>query len=201
MIFVGVLMSLAISSTWVGTLFEQITPQIAAERISTCGLGEVTIRYEEVLQSEVLTAAGATSVSDEQLACADKAASYYDLELPPAVQPRYDAIRGARLSAHFRKEAQAWLAERGLLERVPRYQAGVTDDEAFVRQLEGLCGPRAKGALQSEYGFHAINPDWAQRNFEPFEEGAEVLACLMNIARAAGFDIGFIGNEAASTED
>ena len=194
-------MSLAFSSTGVETPFEQITPQIAAERISQCGLGEVTIRYDEVLQSKVLTAAEATSVSDEQLACADKAASYYHLELPSAVQPRYDAIRGARLSAHFLKEAQAWLAERGLLDHVPRYEAGVTDDEAFSRQLEGLCGPRANGALQSEYGFHAISPDWAKRNLEPFKKGTEVLTCLMNVGRVAGFDIGFIGNEAASSED
>ena len=200
MIFIGVLMSLS-SPNEVGTLFERITPQVAAERITRCGLGEVTIRYEEVLQSEVLTAAEATSVSDEQLACADKAASYYDLELPPAVQPRYDAIRNARLSAHSLQQARAWLAERGLLERVPRYQAGVTDDGAFTRELEGLCGPRATGAFQSEYGFHALSPDWAQRNFEPFEEGAEVLACLMNAARVAGFEFGFIGNEAAATDD
>lgn len=194
-------MSLGLSSDGIGTLFEQITPKVAAERISQCGLGEVSIRYEEVLQAEVLTVAGATSVSDEQLACADKAASYYDLELPPAVQPRYDSIRDARLSAYFLKEAQAWLTERGLLERVPKYQAGVTDDEAFTPQVETLCGPRAKGAFQSQYGFHAISPDWVQRNLAPFEEGAEVLACLMNVARVAGFDIGFIGNEAASNED
>jgi hypothetical protein len=194
-------MSFPFSSNGVETLFEQITPEVAAERISQCGLGTVTIRYDEVLQSEVLTAAEATSVSDEQLACADKAASYYCLELPPAVQPRYDAIRGARLSAFFLKEAQAWLSARGLLERVPRYEAGVSNDDDFSRQLERLCGPRANGALQSEYGFHAISPDWMQRNIEPSKEGAEVLTCLMNVARVAGFDIGFIGNMAASSED
>jgi hypothetical protein len=198
MIFIALLMSLALSSERAEEVFEQITPQVAADRISECGLGEVSIRYEEVLQSEVLTAGGAKSVSDVQLACADKAASYYDLELPPNVQPRYDAIRDARLSSHFLKEAQAWLAERGLLERVPEYQAGVTDDGSFTQQIESLCGPRAKGAFQSEYGFHAISPDWAQRNFKPFEEGAEVLTCLMNATRVAGFEIGFIGNAAAS---
>lgn len=200
MIFIGVLMSLS-SPNELGALVEQITPQIAAERIARCGLGQVTISYEEVLQSEVLTAAGATSVTDEQLACADEAASYYHLELPPAVQPRYDAIRNARLSARVLREARAWLAERGLLERVPSYQAGVTDDGAFTLALEELCGPRAKGAFQSEYGFHAISADWAQRNFEPFGEGAEVVGCLMNAALVAGFEFGFIGNEAAATDD
>lgn len=200
MILVGVLMSLA-SSNGVETLFERITPETAAERIAQCGLGTVTIRYDEELQSGVLTAAEATSASDDQLVCADRAASYYSLELPPAVQLRYDAIRDARLSAHFLGEAQAWLTARGLLERVPRYEAGVSNDGDFSRQLERLCGPRANGAFQSAYGFRAISPDWARRNLAPFSEGAEVLTCLMNVARVAGFDIVFVGNEAASSEN
>lgn len=194
-------MSAAIPSNPTEELFEQITPEAAAERVSQCGLGVVTIRRDEFLQSEVLTAASATSVTDEQLVCADKAAGYYDLELPTDVQPRYDAIREARLSAHFLAEAQGWVAERGLLERVPTYEAGVTDDAAFTRQLEELCGPRATGAFQSEYGFHAIGPHWVQHNLQPFGDGAEVLTCLMNVARVAGFDIGFIGNRAESNKD
>lgn len=202
MLLLGLIMSITVPPNPLETPFEQITPEVAAERISKCGLREVTIRYEEYLQSEVLTAAGATSVTDEQLACADKAASYYDLELPPAVQPRYEAIREARLSAYSLKQSEAWLAERGLLERIPRYEAKVTDDEAFVRQLEDLCGARAKGALMSMSGFYAINPDWAARNLvPPFLEGGEVLICLGHLARVAGFNLGFIGNEAAPHEN
>jgi hypothetical protein len=201
MMFVAALMTLAFSPERPETPFEQVTPQVAAERVSQCGLGTVTISYDELLQSDVLTSAGATSVSVEQLACADRAVSYYQLELPPALQPRYDAIRAARLAAHARVEARAWLAERGMLERLPRYEAGVTDEGAFTRQLERLCGPRAEGAFQSEYGFHAISPDWARRTFEPFEDGAEALTCLMKAAFAAGFEIGFVGNEAASNQD
>ena len=183
------------------TPFDQIAAEVAAERISKCGLGAVTIRYEEDLQSEVLTAAGATSSTDEQLACADKAASYYDLELPPAVQSRYDAVRQARVSGYFRKQSEAWLAQRGLLERVPKYEAGVTDDAAFTRQVENLCGPRAQGAFRSEHGFHVISPDWMQRTLKPGAEGFEVFTCLTNAVTVGGFEVGFIGNEAASEED
>lgn len=201
MMFVAALMTLAFSPERPATAFDRVTPQVAAERVSQCGLGAVTTSYDEVLQSGVLRAPGATAVSDEQLACADRAASDYLLELPPAVQPRYDAIRAARLSAHARVEGRAWLAKRGLLGRLPRYEAGVTDEAAFTRQLERLCGPRAEGAFQSEYGFHAISPDWARRSFKRFEEGAGALLCLMNAAQAAGFEIGFIGREAPSNED
>jgi hypothetical protein len=177
-------------------IFEQITPEAAAERVSQCGLGPVTIRYDDLLQSEILTAASAASASDEQLVCADKAVSFYDLELPPAVQSRYDSIREARLSVYFLAEARAWLSARGLLDRVPKYEPGVTDEAAFTRQVEELCGPRAKGAFRLEYGFHAISPAWAQPNLLPIEEGSEVFACLTNVTTVAGFEVGFIGNEA-----
>ena len=192
--------SAAVSSNSDVTLFEQITAEVAAERISQCGLGPVTIRYDELLQSEVLAAALATSVTDDQLACADKAASYYDLELPAAVQLRYDAIRQERFAAHHLAQAKSWLSDRGLLERVPKYEPGVTDDETFTRQLEDLCGPRAKGAFQSRYGFHAISPDWVLRSLQPIERGAEVLDCLTNMAAVAGYKVYFIGNEATAKE-
>jgi len=180
-----------------GEPFERVRPEVAAKRISDCGLGPVTIRFDELLQSEILTAASASAVTDEQLACADKAASHYDLELPPGVQARYDAIRAKRLSAHFLAEARAWLSARGLLERVPHYQAGVTDDADFTRAVEDLCGPRAKGVFQSQYGFHAISPDWMKRSLGPLdEEGSEVLACIMNVTRVAGYEVHLIGNMA-----
>ena len=182
-------------------LFDRVSPQEAAQRVTQCGLGKVTVRYDELLQAEVLIAERATAVTDEQLTCADKAASYYRLELPTAVQTRYDAIREARLSAHFLREAQNWLADRGLLDQVPKYAAGIADDAVFTRKLEDLCGPKAKGAFQSEYGFHALSPDWVQRNLQPPFENVEVLTCLTNAALVAGFDIGFIGNEAFRKED
>lgn len=66
--------------------FERITAQEAAKRVSQCGLGHVTSRYEADLEEDVLVASEATTPTDEQLACADKAVSFYTLELPPSVQ-------------------------------------------------------------------------------------------------------------------
>jgi len=180
-----------------GEPFQRVTPEVAATRVSECGLGPVTIRFDDLLQSIILTAASAGAVTDAPLSCADRAVSYYDLELPPAVQPRYDALREKRLSAHFVAEARAWLSARGLIDRVPHYQPGVTDDADFTRAVESLCGPRAKGAFQSQYGFHVISPDWVKRSLSPIdEEGSEMLACILNVTSVAGYKVGLIRNEA-----
>jgi hypothetical protein len=122
---------------------------------------------------------------------------FYTLDLPPNVQPRFDAILGAAADVLARAEAREWLSARGLLNRVPKYQAGVTDDGAFTRQVEALCGSQAKGAFQSKYGFHALSPDWArQLGLPPKREGTETFSCLVNVTAYAGFTFGFIGNEA-----
>ena len=90
----------------------------------------------------------------------------------------------------------SWVT-RGLYHRVPKYQVGVTDDGAFTRQVEALCGPQAKGAFQSKYGFHALSPSWARKlGLPPTREGVETLSCLMNAAAIAGFTIRFTCNEA-----
>ena len=176
--------------------FERITPQEAAKRLGQCGLGPVTTRYEALLDEDVLIATTVKSPTDEQLRCADKAVSFYTLKLPPNVQPHYEAMREARLTRLFEAQARAWLSARGLLSKVPKYQKGVTDDAAFTRQIETLCGPGATGAFQSKFGFHVLSPDWAKREFYlPDRSGGEVLMCLMHVTTVAGFEFGFIGNE------
>jgi hypothetical protein len=194
-------MTLGPASAASGDLFDQVTSEVAAERVTECGLGPVTIRYDDLLQEEILTAAGAIAVTELQLECADRAASYYDLELPAETQPRYDAIRDARLSAHSLAEARSWLSQRGLLERVPQYKPGETDPATFTREAEELCGPRAEGAFQSQYGPHAINPDWAQRTLGPVDGATEVLECLLSVTRVAGYDFYLIGNEKMAVPD
>ena len=174
---------------------ERITPQEAAKRVSQCGLGSVTVRYEPVLQDDLLIANEAKAATDEQLACADKAASYYNMELPPSVQARYDAIRKLRYSKLYQAEARDWLSVRGLLNKVPKYQTGVGNDATFTRQIESLCGPTAKGAFQSQFGFHALSPEWVKRELNPPDRGGEVLSCLLSATTVADFEVGFIGNE------
>ena len=181
---------------------ERITPQEAAKRVSQCGLGPVTTYYEPDLQEDIIVASSAQSATDDQLACAYKVVGfYYTLELPLSVQPRFDAMLGAAGDVWARAEAHEWLSARGLVNRVPKYQAGVTDDGAFTRQVEALCGRQAKGAFQSKYGFHALSPDWArQLGLPPKGKGVEALSCLVNATAIAGFTFGFIGNAAIAPD-
>jgi hypothetical protein len=176
---------------------ERITPQEAAKRFTRCGLGPVTIRWNdpEMGGEDIIVATGVRSATDEQLRCADRAVSYYTLELLPDIQRRFLAIREARFAPVFQAQARAWLSARRLLRRVPRYRRGETDDATFTRQVEKLCGPDAQGAFQSQYGFHAVSPDWVRRNLGPPHKGDHALLCLMNVGAVADFKIGFIGNE------
>lgn len=178
----------------------RISPQAAAEGVSRCGLGPVAVRYDDLLQSEVLTAGQAIAATDEQLRCADRAAGYYDLELPSSVQARYEAMRAERAALLSRLEAKQWLTEQGLLKRLPTYERGVTDESAFTRSAEKLCGPRASGALSSPYGHHVVSPDWIGRELGSGNFDSRALRCLMSVAWAAGYDIGLIGNEAGAVE-
>lgn len=189
------LLALATPSSALPTV-ERIPPQEAAKRVSQCGLGPVTTHYEPDLQEDVLVASSAQSATDDQLACAYKVVGfYYTLELPPNVQRRFDAMLNAKAAVWMKAQAHDWLSARGLLDRVPKYQKGVTDDGVFTRQVEALCGPQAKGAFQSKYGFHALSPDWVKRELKPSDPSSDTLACLMNVAAAAGFEFGLIGNE------
>jgi hypothetical protein len=178
-------------------VFERITAQEAAERFNQCGLGPVTIRWNDLDSGgeDILVATEVRSATDEQLRCADKAVSYYTLELPAEIERRFEVLRDGRLAPVFRARASSWLSARGLLNRVPPYRKGKSDDAAFTRQAESLCGPRAKGAFHSQFGFHAVSPDWVKRNLNPPDKGGEVLSCLMNVATVAGFEFGFVGNE------
>lgn len=183
---------------------EHITSQEAADRVSKCGLGPVAVDVRHTdwgEDDEVLVARTATSATDEQLECADRAASYYQLELPAELQRRYDAIRERRISAELLADARERLSASGMLDRVPRYERGVTDDAAFTEAVEQLCGPKASGAFGSKYGIHAISPDWVLRELKPYGAGSETLRCILDVTRVAGYEVHLIGNMAVRDEN
>lgn len=174
--------------------YDQITPQVAAQRTARCGAGSVSVRTDKLTESDVLVVAAKRAITDEQIACIAKAASFYDLELPRDAQTRLDAVTKAKSSALVKAEAQRWLTTHHLLGKLPKYEVGVTDDDGFARKVEKLCG--ARGALHSQYGVHALNPEWAmQQRGPPKEDGP--FPCVINAALAAGFEFAFIGNEQA----
>ena len=175
---------------------EKITPEIAAERLSHCGLGAVTIRDDRENDAWVLTPASAATATNQQLLCVIRAANFYDVKLPEPLQARFDTIREARMAALLRDKARAWLSARGLVAKIPPYKGGSTDDAAFTRKIERLCGPRASGAFQSSFGFHALSPEWTRRHPRFDKAQQDVFACLLNSMTFASFELHFIGNAA-----
>lgn len=172
--------------------YDRITPEAAAERVYRCGAGAVTVRSEKEIDVDVLVVAARSTITDEHIVCIAKAASFYDLELPPDAQPRLSAITTARAAAITKAEGSRWLAEHDLLVQLPEYKVGVTNDDEFARKIETLC--RASGALHSRYGVHAINPDWVRKHVGmPTKDGP--FTCVINAAMASAFELGFIGNE------
>lgn len=193
MFILAALLAAQVSSPMLGA-YDQITPKVAATRIVRCGVGPVTVRSDEAIEEDVLVVVAKGAITDEQIACIAKAASFYDVELPRDAQPRLEAITKAKSLALVKAEGRRWLTTHHLLGKLPQYEAGVTDDDSFARSVEELCG--ASGALHSQFGVHALNPAWAnQQQGPPKEDGP--LACVINAAWASGFEFAFIGNEQA----
>lgn len=172
-----------------------IAPQVAAKRIADCGVGAVTVRSDAGLDGDVLIVGGSAPLSDQQLVCINKAADFYDVELPSSAQHRFNAIREAHSVASMTSEARKWLKAHDLLDQMPKYEAGVTDDAAFRHEVDKLC--RADGALRSSYDPHTLSSAWIIQHVSDagLEDGP--LACLLNVARATGFKMSFIGNKQA----
>ena len=178
------------------------SPELASRNIVQCGAEAVEIRYDDLDNSDgfspspILVVHGAT---EEQLPCIDRAVGFYDVELPPELQKGFDAIRLARYMKVYRERAATSLSARRSLDEVPKYRAGKTDEVAFARQLEAICGPAAAGALQSSYGPHVISPEWLSRiPLPPRPEDDDAISCLMTAALTADFELGLVGNEAIS---
>jgi hypothetical protein len=174
--------------------FERIDMAAAVERLSRCGLGRVTARYEDEGQVTILTPDAAAAATDAQLACADLAISFYDIDLPLDVQARFDAIRAARLRPFYVGQARQRLSERGL--RAPNYVAGQTDNATFAGEVERRCGPRARGAFDPAYDHLAISRSWMMREMENGSPDFPAFACVTDMAVSSNYPLSFIGNEA-----
>lgn len=171
-------------------------PEYVAKRIEACGVGPATVRFDDLQQDEVLTIENSEAASDAQLQCVDEVTGKFHVALPPGVQKRFDEIRASRWSVFMLAEARKWVEQNGLTDRVPPYNRGVSDDAAFAHQLEELCGPAARGALQSSDGPHAVSREWiAGLDRLSTRKRAKTFLCLLTVARVAGFELGFTGNE------
>jgi hypothetical protein len=174
-----------------------VTIERVVVEVSKCGLGPAKSRYDETLQDALVVVRQKPRATDRQLACVDVAANSYEVELNPILQSRFEAIRTARLAALFKARAREWLAKQDLLARLPEYHPGKTDDAAFDRSLEQLCGPDAAGAPQSPKGPHVLNIEWAERQ-DPAKVNQGAFGCILNAMAASDVLFGIIGNEATT---
>ncbi|MEP7129639.1 MAG: hypothetical protein ABI770_00770 [Sphingomicrobium sp.] len=168
-----------------------VRPDDAAQRVRACGFSDAETRFDKSLEENVIEVARVATATDKQLSCAAKVSISSDhyLLMPDALRPRYSAIYGPLAKEQDLVSARAWLRQRGSLARLPRYRRG--RDEAFPKQLERFCGKDARGALRSENGPHAFSPVWVERQ----HPNDATFQCLTNGAAAAGYELGFHGNE------
>lgn len=173
---------------------ELVTPDVAASRVAACGFSTVRPRFDDLLQEDVIEVAGVISASDEQLRCAALASlsSHYYVVFPDTVERTYQPLYWRLAREQGKADARAWLEKRGLLSRLPMFDPQRSDENAFARALETLCGPKAAGTLQPMKGMATFKSDaLASGRLDD-----ETLWCLTNAAEASGYPLGFIGNEA-----
>jgi len=174
-------------------IHELLSPELAVERMSQCGLGRPKVHYDRDFKIEVLVLRRPVRARDDQLACLDKASGYLEVRLSLALQWRFNAIRDARLIAYFREKGRAWLAAHGLIDRLPEHRAG--ESAAFVQGIEQLCGPEARGAFRAIDGGYGFSPEWLKRQ-QAHQFANEAGICLTYALMASGSPLGFVGNEA-----
>lgn len=176
-------------------------PQSVARNLAVCGFSHVAVEADESLQEDVVVVSDAMSATNDQAECAARVAVDAEvyIRMPEQLARAYWAALMPLEKEKSRRLALIKVERQGLLDRMPRYQPDRMSDRVFASQLETFCGPRAQGALQSEYGPHSISPAWVLDKSNS-EAVGKALECLLLVASANGFDLGFIGNEAVSSE-
>jgi hypothetical protein len=162
----------------------RVWPGLAAQEVGRCGFPSVALSYDQALDQYVVVVPGISQAPDAQLRCAAQVSLntdyYVDFRVP--LNRRYEQVYWPMAEGEGRADARDWLASRGLLSKLPAYVKGKTDDLAYARQLEGLCGPRAKGAFAIEQG--ALTLRTGPQSHPRID--TRTADCLMNAQWASG---------------
>jgi hypothetical protein len=177
------------------------SPKVAAERVMACGFDHVRLNEDGDLQEQVVQVTGVTEVPEAKMRCAVQVSldtvRYVIFPEPANTEywRLYSEMEGKgddREAAWMQGEARDWLQQHGLLARLPAYEKGQTDELAFARQLEGLCGSKAKGTFRLFKGHVVLWPAL------PGKKGSmdfSTMECLISAAEVSGMPFGFVGNE------
>lgn len=101
----------------------------------------------------------------------------------PAQSCYYEAVSNELIAF---KPAIAWLAANDLLLRLPRYDPA-KGDAGFARDLEALCGKRARNVVQIRSGKLGLVHQWVDS--EVRRGNSSTYACLSNAAMATGHEL------------
>lgn len=170
------------------------------EAVANCGVARsgIALRYENVLQSDVLSIAASAGATDRMFECirsATWARSMVEFE-DPELGARYRAYDSAQSAALMKEYAQEKLRKAGKQANLPRYSKGLPLNE-FLHSLERFCGVEPGSA------FEVIGPDafTYKKHFLtfPVKPGAECLidAWMASNLEEQGIRLVLIGNEAA----
>ena len=169
----------------------QMPPGLAAQEVGRCGFASVTLRYDQALGQYFVVVPEIQSAPDDQLRCAARVSvqTNYHVDFRSPLNRRYDELYWPVVEGEGRADAREWLAKRGLLSKLPVYDSGKTDDLAFARKLEALCGPGAKGAFAIEQGTLILKSTSSAHS----RLDSQTIECLTNAQWASGLPTGFTG--------
>ena len=175
-----------------------VQPEVAASQVAACSFKHVRPSFDEMLQEDVITVSDMTTATGDQLRCVAKASlgSHYYVVFPEAIDSIYQPVYWRLSEERELANAKAWLEKRGLLARLPAFDPKTSDPTAVAHTLEVLCGPKAVGTLKPMKGLMTLS-DGALTSGGLDDE---TFVCLLNVATASGYPLGFIGNEAYSKD-
>jgi hypothetical protein len=164
-------------------------------RIVGCGVPADAIRIDDEpeLQEDVVRVRPIGAIADDRLLCVARAslASAYYVFFEDSIQAHYWSLYWELHTEASRIAARQWLAERGLLEKLPTYDPK-GDLAAYARRLERICGIKRGTFLEARGGDLTIEPPKNRRDWPT----NDAVICLSNAIETAGIPMGFIGREA-----
>jgi len=169
-----------------------------------CGLDRsgLSISFDDLLQSHVVTVARKAGGKASQFTCVRSAVwgkvdiSFDDEKL----QSDYRSFEAAVGSAEVRWQARHWLAERGMLEKLPDFAVGTPTDK-IMQDIEQFCSIEPGEALVLYSSkLITLRPDFVKIPVRPEFE------CLMQTLMLVDFEkhglsFGLVGNEMLAKEE
>jgi hypothetical protein len=169
------------------------SPEVAAKRVKACGFEHVRVKNDPELQEDVVEVSALSDAPQSKLHCVAQVSldTITYVEFPKPVNDAYQRLYIEMERDHGQQEARGWLQQRGLLSKLPTYQKGRDDDLQFAREIENVCGPKAKGVFVRLDGHVTLNFGSPEK---PTVD-KDTAECLFNAMWASGMPFGFVGNE------